>query len=207
MDAWKNAAADVVTKLRQRTITPKRLEEINWRLNLQMAQSNKSKMKLPNAMFELKINDEDSEVGSVYLLPLNLGLCTFLPVHFKLKIKNKFLDTVEIFRYFWYYISTNNICIHLCLLVHVFVLLLILVLKELSLFVLYRNFFQIKPKRETKCYLSTIYCYDFFSLWSTQAKEKIRFEMTHDELYSFYNQVGGFEIHIYIKYMCIYFCM
>uniref|UniRef100_K1Q7I2 COMM domain-containing protein 10 n=1 Tax=Magallana gigas TaxID=29159 RepID=K1Q7I2_MAGGI len=100
VDAWKNAAADVVTKLRQRTITPKRLEEINWRLNLQMAQSNKSKMKLPNAMFELKINDEDSE-----------------------------------------------------------------------------------------------------------AKEKIRFEMTHDELYSFYNQVGGFEIHIYIKYMCIYFCM
>lgn len=65
VDAWKNAAADVVTKLRQRTITPKRLEEINWRLNLQMAQSNKSKMKLPNAMFELKINDEDSEVGSV----------------------------------------------------------------------------------------------------------------------------------------------
>lgn len=61
VDAWKNAAADVVTKLRQRTITPKRLEEINWRLNLQMAQSNKSKMKLPNAMFELKINDEDSE--------------------------------------------------------------------------------------------------------------------------------------------------
>lgn len=69
---------------------------------------------------------------------------------------------------------------------------------------LYRNFFQIKPKRETKCYLSTIYCYDFFSLWSTQAKEKIRFEMTHDELYSFYNQVGGFEIHIYMKYMYKY---
>ncbi|XP_061172957.1 COMM domain-containing protein 10-like [Saccostrea echinata] len=61
VDAWKNTAADVVSKLRQRSITPKRLEEINWRLNLQMAQSSKAKMKLPNAMFELGISDENSE--------------------------------------------------------------------------------------------------------------------------------------------------
>lgn len=92
VDAWKNAAADVVTKLRQRTITPKRLDEINWRLNLQMAQSNKSKMKLPNAMFELKINDEDSEVEStvksVYILT------------FHIEKKNQFLGTLEILKFF-----------------------------------------------------------------------------------------------------------
>lgn len=62
VEAWKNTAADVVSKLRQRSINPRRLEEIKWRLNLQMAQSNKSKMKLPNAMFELQVNNEDSEV-------------------------------------------------------------------------------------------------------------------------------------------------
>ncbi|XP_022329094.1 COMM domain-containing protein 10-like [Crassostrea virginica] len=61
VEAWKNTAADVVSKLRQRSINPRRLEEIKWRLNLQMAQSNKSKMKLPNAMFELQVNNEDSE--------------------------------------------------------------------------------------------------------------------------------------------------
>ncbi|XP_062583173.1 COMM domain-containing protein 10-like, partial [Saccostrea cucullata] len=61
VDAWKSTAADVVTKLRQRSITPKCLEDINWRLNLQMAQSTKAKMKLPNAMFELGVKDENSE--------------------------------------------------------------------------------------------------------------------------------------------------
>ncbi|XP_048735076.1 COMM domain-containing protein 10-like isoform X2 [Ostrea edulis] len=61
IDAWKNTAADVISKLRQRTIMPKHLEEVNWRLNLQMAQSSKTKMKLPNAMFELAVRDDDSE--------------------------------------------------------------------------------------------------------------------------------------------------
>lgn len=31
------------------------LQAVNWRLNLQMAQSNMTKMKLPNAMFELSL--------------------------------------------------------------------------------------------------------------------------------------------------------
>jgi len=32
------------------------LEDINWRLNLQMAQANKAKMKLPNALFEFQLS-------------------------------------------------------------------------------------------------------------------------------------------------------
>ena len=31
------------------------LQAVNWRLNLQMAQGNMTKMKLPNAMFELSL--------------------------------------------------------------------------------------------------------------------------------------------------------
>jgi len=41
--------------LKQRSLAPKQLEAVNWRLNLQMAQSNMTKMKLPNAMFELSL--------------------------------------------------------------------------------------------------------------------------------------------------------
>ncbi|KAJ8304126.1 hypothetical protein KUTeg_017709 [Tegillarca granosa] len=37
------------------------LEAINWRLNLQMAQSMKTKMKMPNAMFELDVKNENKE--------------------------------------------------------------------------------------------------------------------------------------------------
>lgn len=37
------------------------LEDINWRLNLQMAQSSEIKQKLPNAMFELGVRTEDDD--------------------------------------------------------------------------------------------------------------------------------------------------
>ena len=61
-EAWKSSAADVVINLRQRTLAPKQLDSINWRLNLQMAQATKTKMKVPNAMFELGVQDENAEV-------------------------------------------------------------------------------------------------------------------------------------------------
>ncbi|CAG2236885.1 COMMD10 [Mytilus edulis] len=73
VEAWANSAKDVITKLRQRTIVRNRLElqhflvmnqfeleSVNWRLNLQMAQSNKAKMKMPNAMFEFNVTDENT---------------------------------------------------------------------------------------------------------------------------------------------------
>ena len=47
---------------------PLQLEEINWRLNLQLAQSTQSKMKLPNAMFELGVRDENSGVRVITVL-------------------------------------------------------------------------------------------------------------------------------------------
>lgn len=38
-----------------------KLEDINWRLNLQMAQSTETKQKLPNAMFEFGVNQEGQD--------------------------------------------------------------------------------------------------------------------------------------------------
>ena len=37
------------------------LEEVNWRLNLQMGQSSQTKMKLPNAMFEFVVSGQEAE--------------------------------------------------------------------------------------------------------------------------------------------------
>ena len=37
------------------------LTDINWRLNLQMAQSTETKQKLPNAMFELGVHREGQD--------------------------------------------------------------------------------------------------------------------------------------------------
>ncbi|KAL8562624.1 hypothetical protein ACOMHN_011196 [Nucella lapillus] len=60
VEAWSSSAKDTIGQLRQRTVHPKQLEEVNWRLNLQLAQSSVSKMKEPNAMFELGVRDENS---------------------------------------------------------------------------------------------------------------------------------------------------
>ena len=38
------------------------LDTVNWRLNLQMAQSSLTKMKMPNALFELGVNNESTQV-------------------------------------------------------------------------------------------------------------------------------------------------
>ncbi|KAL3867481.1 hypothetical protein ACJMK2_044683 [Sinanodonta woodiana] len=61
VEAWTNGAKDIVQKFRQCRLNHKQLEDINWRLNLQMAQASKTKMKLPNAMFELGVKDENTQ--------------------------------------------------------------------------------------------------------------------------------------------------
>ncbi|XP_060065538.1 COMM domain-containing protein 10-like [Ylistrum balloti] len=61
VEAWTSSGREVVQRLRQRTLNPKQLEDINWRLNLQMAQSTQLKMKMPNAMFELGVKNENTD--------------------------------------------------------------------------------------------------------------------------------------------------
>ena len=65
VDAWSSGAKNVVEKLRQRSVCPKQLEAVNWRLHLQMAQKTKSKMKQPAALFELVVNDDDTQVSEL----------------------------------------------------------------------------------------------------------------------------------------------
>ncbi|XP_014769908.1 COMM domain-containing protein 10 isoform X1 [Octopus bimaculoides] len=61
VEAWSTHAKEILQKLRQRTLVPDQLNAINWRLNLEMANGSRSKMKQPNAMFELKINREGKQ--------------------------------------------------------------------------------------------------------------------------------------------------
>ncbi|KAJ8029544.1 COMM domain-containing protein 10 [Holothuria leucospilota] len=57
--SWTSQAKDVVERLRKKTLIPNQLQEVNWRMNLQMAQADRTKMKTPNAMFELVVSQDD----------------------------------------------------------------------------------------------------------------------------------------------------
>ncbi|CAH1797151.1 unnamed protein product [Owenia fusiformis] len=61
VNTWTGDARNVVEKLRSRTLSAKKLEDVNWRLNLQMGQRDKSKSRQPNAMLELGINNDNDE--------------------------------------------------------------------------------------------------------------------------------------------------
>ncbi|XP_071844190.1 COMM domain-containing protein 10-like [Apostichopus japonicus] len=57
--SWTTQAKDIVERLRKKTLIPNQLQDVNWRLNLQMAQADRSKMKSPNAMFEFVVSADD----------------------------------------------------------------------------------------------------------------------------------------------------
>ncbi|PIK51456.1 putative COMM domain-containing protein 10 isoform X2 [Apostichopus japonicus] len=57
--SWTAQAKDIVERLRKKTLIPNQLQDVNWRLNLQMAQADRSKMKSPNAMFEFVVSADD----------------------------------------------------------------------------------------------------------------------------------------------------
>eukprot|EP00112_Aurelia_sp_Birch-Aquarium-sp1_P024127 Seg7470.1 transcript_id=Seg7470.1/GoldUCD/mRNA.D3Y31 product="COMM domain-containing protein 10" protein_id=Seg7470.1/GoldUCD/D3Y31 len=67
VDIWTENGASVITKLRKRSLAPKQLDSVNWRLNLQLAQSNRTKMKKTNAFFELGLKSTSSEEEKVRL--------------------------------------------------------------------------------------------------------------------------------------------
>ncbi|XP_065836566.1 COMM domain-containing protein 10-like [Oscarella lobularis] len=56
--AWSTTAKDVLDRLKQKSFYPKQLDDVNWRLNLQMGQSTKSKTKIPNALFEFDVKSD-----------------------------------------------------------------------------------------------------------------------------------------------------
>ncbi|CAG5118624.1 unnamed protein product [Candidula unifasciata] len=61
VEAWTAGARDLVQKLRERTVHPNQLEDVQWRLNLQVAQSTQTKMKLTNAFFQFGVRNEDTK--------------------------------------------------------------------------------------------------------------------------------------------------
>eukprot|EP00794_Sanderia_malayensis_P009870 gene9870-10880_t len=61
LSIWSENGPSVIAKLRKRSLAPKQLDSLNWRLNLQMSQSNRSKMKMPTAFFELGLKSSDQK--------------------------------------------------------------------------------------------------------------------------------------------------
>ena len=61
--AWGNLGKAVIDRLKKKTFFPIQLEEINWRLNLQIGQSFQSRQKIPNAIFQLNLSDEPKPGG------------------------------------------------------------------------------------------------------------------------------------------------
>ena len=56
--SWGNLGKSLIERLKKKTFFPVQLEEIDWRLNLQLAQSFQSRQKVPNAIFQLGLSDE-----------------------------------------------------------------------------------------------------------------------------------------------------
>lgn len=59
IQGWTTYGKGVVEKLRSRTFYPKQLEKVNWQMGLQMAQAASTKMKVPNALFELVVRNKE----------------------------------------------------------------------------------------------------------------------------------------------------
>ncbi|XP_065910643.1 COMM domain-containing protein 10-like [Dysidea avara] len=59
VQGWTGYGKGVVEKLQNRTFYPKQLEKVNWQMGLQMAQAASTKMKVPNALFELVVHDKE----------------------------------------------------------------------------------------------------------------------------------------------------
>lgn len=55
----------VVKNLQDRAFFVTEATNVNWRLNLQLAQSSQSKMKTPNAMFEISLLNKSGEKEEV----------------------------------------------------------------------------------------------------------------------------------------------
>ena len=61
IEFWKENAKDIVDKIREtKSISHKKLIDIRWRLNLQLASDLKAKQKLTNALIEFQVDKEDS---------------------------------------------------------------------------------------------------------------------------------------------------
>ncbi|XP_011819061.1 PREDICTED: COMM domain-containing protein 10 isoform X2 [Colobus angolensis palliatus] len=61
VNTWSSMGQETVEKFRQRILAPYKLETVGWQLNLQMAHCAQAKLKSPQAVLQLGVNNEDSK--------------------------------------------------------------------------------------------------------------------------------------------------
>ncbi|XP_051924033.1 COMM domain-containing protein 10 [Hippocampus zosterae] len=69
--AWSTSGPELVDRLKRNIFAPKKLDFVNWQLNLQMAQSSQARLKSPSAVLQLGLRNEDSQVGENVFVELN----------------------------------------------------------------------------------------------------------------------------------------
>ncbi|CAF0759596.1 unnamed protein product [Brachionus calyciflorus] len=61
-ETWKEQGKEIIERIRQsKAIFSRRLKNIKWRLNIQLASDLKSKQKIPNALFEFNISGSSTQ--------------------------------------------------------------------------------------------------------------------------------------------------
>jgi len=60
---WEQERPTVLQNLRDHSIVPKQLSSIGWRLHLEMAQSDLTRVKTPLTIFEFNLKDSDSTIN------------------------------------------------------------------------------------------------------------------------------------------------
>ncbi|XP_037115205.1 COMM domain-containing protein 10 isoform X2 [Syngnathus acus] len=61
---WSTSGPELVDRLKRNIFAPKKLDFVSWQLNLQMAQSSQARLKSPNAVLQLGLHNEDSQMES-----------------------------------------------------------------------------------------------------------------------------------------------
>lgn len=58
LQVWTNSAKGIVDQLRQKSVYPSKLEDVNWSLNLQIASDVQLKQKIPNAVIQFGLKTD-----------------------------------------------------------------------------------------------------------------------------------------------------
>ncbi|XP_065671080.1 COMM domain-containing protein 10 isoform X2 [Hydra vulgaris] len=59
---WKELGPIVIEHFRKRSLAPKQLDTIKWNLNVEVAQAKRIKLKAPNAIVELGLDNADNKI-------------------------------------------------------------------------------------------------------------------------------------------------
>jgi len=60
VEVWKQFGAQLLEKLRRSSLAPLSLSEVNWRLHLELAHKEESKINAPTAIFQFVLKDDES---------------------------------------------------------------------------------------------------------------------------------------------------